>query len=379
MIEEIQAKSLLRKHKRIDSWFLSSYAINLYRGCMHNCIYCDGRDDKYRVEGQFGRDISIKINASELLNNELNPAKKRKPFNNGFMIVCGGVSDSYQPLEKKYLLARQTLELLHRYGHPVHMLTKSSLIERDLDLLQEINRQSKAVVSFSFSSVDDKISRMLEPGASSPQKRLDAIKKFKDAGVSCGMFLMPVVPFITDSYEMIEQSVVDAKSAGADFVIFSGMTLKQGVQKSYFLNFLKKNFPELIPKYQLIYNSNNTWGAPSGEYVKIVEERFRDIICKYKMPARMPLDIYGAMFTKTELVVLMLEQLDYLAKLHNRNNPYGYAGYQISTLEKPIEKYSYNDLIRMKGIGQFTANIISEVVNIGKCTYYEKILYSTIQ
>jgi DNA repair photolyase len=138
VINEITAKSILRKQKRIDSWFISSYAINLYRGCTHNCVYCDGRD------------VSIKTNAIELLERELSLARKRKPFKGGYMMVCGGVSDSYQHFEKEVGITRRTLNLILKYSHPVHMLTKSTLIERDLDILSEINRKRGAVVSFSL-------------------------------------------------------------------------------------------------------------------------------------------------------------------------------------------------------------------------------------
>lgn len=374
MIQEIHAKSILRKYKKIDSWFLSSYAINLYRGCTHNCVYCDGRNEKYRVEGTFGQDISIKINAIDLLNKELDPRKKRKPFNNGFIVICGGVSDSYQPFEKSYNLCRQTLELLYKYTYPVHILTKSTLVERDIELLQKINQLKKAIVSFSFSSVDDEISKLLEPGVPAPSQRLKTIEKFKKAGISCGMYLMPVVPFITDSYEMIERSVIKAKEAGVDFIIFGGMTLKKGIQKDYFLNFLEKNFPEFISKYEYIYSDNNQWGSPNKEYIKKIEQIFCDIANKYRVPTRIPSDIYQSLVTKTELVILILEQLDYLVKLKGKKSPYGFASYAISKLEKSIEEYSYKDLIHIKGVGQFTANIIQEIVKTGKCDYYEKML-----
>lgn len=374
MIKEIQAKSILRKHKKIDSWFLSSYSINLYRGCTHDCVYCDGRTEKYQVEGNFGKDVSIKKNAIDLLCNELNPQKKRKPFDNGFMFVCGGVSDSYQTFEKTYNLSRQTLELLYKYNHPVHILTKSTLVERDLELLQKINQQKKAIVSFSFSSTDDKISRLLEPRVPAPSLRLKTIEKFKDAGLTCGMYIMPVVPFLTDSKEMIEKSVSDAKQAGVDFIIFSGMTLKEGIQKDYFLNFLNNNFPELLPKYKQIYPDNNQWGVPDYRYSKKIERDFCEIADKYKMPKRIPSSIYQSLVTKTELVMLILEQLDYLAKLRDKNSPYGYASHVISSLNKPIENYSFEDLTSLKGVGEFTAKLILEIVQTGKCDFYEKML-----
>jgi len=374
MIKKIKAKSILRKHKRIDSWFISSYSINLYRGCTHNCTYCDGRSEKYQVEGEFGKDIVIKENAIELLEKELNPKRKRKPFRGGFMVVCGGVSDSYQPFEREYGMARKTLELLYRYKHPVHILTKSTLIERDIDLFKKINLQNKAVVSFSFSSVDDKISRLLEPGVPVPSQRLETIKKFKDAGIPCGMYLMPVVPFITDSYEMIEKSVKGAKDAGADFVIFSGMTLKEGRQKDYFMEFLKKHFPEHISNYDKIYSDKNTWGSPDPKYIFSKDRIFDEISTKHNMPRRIPQEIFKPVVSETDLVILILEQLDYLVKLKGGKSPYGYAAYSLSKIGAPIKELSYDELLKIKGIGPVTAKIVREIIETGRCSYYEKML-----
>jgi DNA repair photolyase len=374
MIREITAKSILLKHKKIDSWFASSYGINLYRGCTHNCVYCDGRSEKYQVEGEFGRDCTIKTNAIALLDKELNPERKRSPFRNGFFTVCGGVSDSYQPFEKTRELCRQTLELLYKYRHPVHMLTKSTLIERDIDLLQKINRQNKALVSFSFSSVDDEISRLLEPGVPPPSERLKTLRRIKAAGISCGMYLMPVVPFLTDSCEMIDNSVAQAKNAGVDFIVFGGMTLKAGRQKEHFMSFIKRYFPEYVTRYENLYSADTLWGSPEATYAFSIEKLFESIATKYSVPKRIPSPIFTPLVSRKELLLLILEQLDYLVKMKNINSPYGYAAYTLSNVITPIETFSYEELLRLKGIGPFTAQLILEILTTGKCTYYEKML-----
>ncbi len=229
-ITEIEAKSILRKHKKIDSWFISHYGMNLYRGCSHNCVYCDGRAEGYYVEGEFGKDVAVKINGIEILARELDPARKRRPFKQSFIMVGGGVGDSYQPAEEKYQLSRKVLQLLYKYNFPVHVLTKSTLIIRDMDILKDINEQRKAVVSFSFSSVDNRISSIFEPGVPPPAERLKTLALFKEQGFACGMFLMPVIPFVTDTKGLIEQAVKRGAEIGVDFIIFSGMTLKQGRQ-----------------------------------------------------------------------------------------------------------------------------------------------------
>ena len=374
MIIKTTAKSILRKHKKIDSWFLSSYAINLYRGCTHNCVYCDGRNEKYGVDGEFGRDITVKENAVELLEKECDPARKRKPFSNGLMSICGGVSDSYQPFERTENLCRRVLEILYRYGHPVHMLTKSTLIERDIDLLKKINQQNCAVVSFSFSSVDDEVSRLLEPGASAPSQRLQTIKKCKDEGINCGVYLMPVVPFITDSAEAIEVSVSKAVEAGAEFILFSGMTLKAGRQKDYFMDFIRRHFPDCVDKYNSLYSDDAPWGAPKMEYIHKIEKIFCEATARYRIPKRMPSRIFKSLVSPTELVLLILEQLDYLVTLQGKKSPYGFAAYALSKTGRPVETLRQDELLKVKGIGPFTAQIIQEIIETGRCGYYEKIL-----
>ena len=145
-IIEIQAKSILRKYKRIDSWFISRYGMNLYRGCVHNCLYCDGRAEKYQVEGEFGTEVRVKTNAPEILTRELDPARKRKPLKRCFMMIGGGVGDSYQPPDVSYQLSRKILEIIERYGWPVHLLTKSTGVLRDLDVLRRIQQHYPVII-----------------------------------------------------------------------------------------------------------------------------------------------------------------------------------------------------------------------------------------
>jgi len=147
--------------------------MNLYRGCAHNCVYCDGRSEKYNVDGEFGEDVTVKVNAIELLRRELKPKRKRTPLKKSFIMIGGGVGDSYQPIEKSYQLTRKALELMYEYNLPV-------------DILKNINEQNRAIVSFSFSSVNDKISSIFEPGVPPPSERLKTLAFFKSEGIPCG-------------------------------------------------------------------------------------------------------------------------------------------------------------------------------------------------
>ncbi len=371
-IMEVEAKSILRKHKKIDSWFISRYGMNLYRGCAHNCVYCDGRAESYYVDGEFGRDVTVKVNAIEILRRELDPKRKRVPFKRSFIMVGGGVGDSYQPIERKYQLTRQALELMYEFNLPVHMLTKSTLIKRDVDILKSINERSRAIVSFSFSSVDDKICALFEPGVPSPAERLHTITFFKNEGIACGMFLLPVIPFLTDTPELLEQTVSKAEEAGVDFVIFGGMTLKEGRQKDYFLDKLQKTHPELIAKYQNIYRGNQ-WGEATKEYYSLISQRFNSIAKKYNMPKRMPLALFRDILEQDDLVVVLLEHIDYLLKLEGKPSSFGYAAYSISQLKAPLLTVK-DDLLKIKGVNKVIEPVIPEILDTGSSSYYEKLL-----
>lgn len=371
-ISEVEAKSILRKHKKIDSWFISCYGMNLYRGCTHNCIYCDGRSEGYYVEGEFGRDVTVKMNAPDLLRHELDPKRKRTPFKRSFIMVGGGVSDSYQPLEKKYDLTRRALEVVYEYNFPVHMLTKSTLIERDIDILKKINERSRAIVSFSFSSVDDGISAVFEPGVPPPSRRLETIKRFKEAGIACGMFLLPVIPFVTDAPELIEAAVRKASEVGIDFIIFGGMTLKEGRQKDYFIDTTKERYPGLAAKYKDIY-SYSKWGEPAKEYADAINLAFNAIVRKYKMPMRIPPTLYREILSENDRVVVMLEHIDYLLKMQGTKSSLGYAAYSISQVKEPLSDMK-GELRKIKGVGEKAEDIILDILDKGTSAYYEQLL-----
>ena len=371
-IKEIEAKSILRKHKKIDSWFLSHYGMNLYRGCQHNCVYCDGRAEGYYVEGEFGKDVSVKINAIDVLRRELDLKRKRVPFPKSYLMVGGGVGDSYQPVEKQYELTRKTLQLLHEKKLPVHLLTKSTLVKRDIDLLKKINEQARVIVSFSFSSVDEKISHVFEPGVPSPRNRLETIAFLKNEGIPCGMFLLPVIPFITDTHEVMEESIRAAHEVDIDFILFGGMTLKEGKQKEYFLNTLHKNYPNLSLEYQMIYRAD-TWGNAIPEYSQQLQQMFHSIAKQYQIPKRIPPQFYKDILNENDRVIVILEHLDYLMKLEGKKSPFGYAAYSISQLQQPLSTMM-NSLRSIRGVGPATEKIICEIITNGSSSYYEHLL-----
>lgn len=374
MIKEIQAKTILRKYKKIDSWFISRYGFNLYRGCSHNCVYCDGRNEKYNVENNFGKDVIVKINAIDILRRELDPRRKRKPMSKCFIMCGGGVGDSYQPVEKDYKLTKKVLELLYEYNLPISILTKSTLVKRDIEIIKKINEKSKAIVSFSFSSVDEKISSIFEPGVPIPDERLETIKFFRKEKVSCGMFLLPVIPFITDKTDLLEESIIHAKQAGVDFIIFGCMTLKEGKQREYFLNKIKDYDINLIRKYKEIYK-NDRWGTPISNYYESLNKKIFKLAKKHNVPVRIPSYIFKDILDENSLVIVILEHLDYLLKLQGGSSPYSYSAYAISKLNEPISNMKGN-LRDIKGVGKTTEKIILDILKNKTSSYYENLLFN---
>jgi len=371
-IKEIKAKSILLKHKKIDSWFVSRYGMNLYRGCTHNCVYCDGRSEHYQVDGVFGENVVVKTNALELLRRELKPIGRRVKLKPGYIMVGGGVGDSYQPVEAKYQLTRRTLKLLCEYRWPVHILTKSTLVERDLDIIKRINQQNRAIVSFSFSSTNDDVSAFFEPYVPPPSERLKTLAFFKRNGIACGMFLLPVIPFITDSPEMIAETLQKAHEIGVDFVIFGGMTLKDGRQKEYFSSSLREKYSELLAKYGQIYGGENKWGQATEQYYSTINSIFNEMSRKYKIARRIPPALYKDILSENDLVVVMLEQLDYFLRLEGKRSSFGYAAYAISKLNKPLSTMK-STLKEIKGVGEKTEKIILEILETKNSAYYNNL------
>ena len=239
---EIQTKGILNPIQGEDDWFGLSYNMNLYRGCEHQCIYCDSRSTCYRIEG-FNDEVLVKTNALSLLEETL-PRKRKIGF-----IGFGSMNDPYTYAEKRYGLTGRALTLAAKYRFPVHIITKSDLVLKDKETLISIN-QVKARVSFTVTTADDALAKILEPGAPTPSRRLAAMKQLSEAGIETGVLMMPVLPFIEDSPQNVLDVVEAAAANGADYIIPSfGVTIREG-QREYFYDQLDRHFPGLRQKYE---------------------------------------------------------------------------------------------------------------------------------
>ncbi|MFH0899415.1 MAG: radical SAM protein [Pseudomonadota bacterium] len=375
-LHRIEAKSILIKRQRIDSWFVARYGLNIYRGCVHACTYCDGRNEKYRVEGDFGTDVVAKINAPVLLERALDCNGRRKPLKPSFVFLGGGVGDSYQPAELDLGLTRQCLEVLERAGWPVCVLTKSSLVERDLDVLDRIDRRRRCLVCTSLSSANDDVSSQFEPGASPPSARLAALRKAKQRGLATGVYLMPIIPFVTDSAESLAQTMERIRETGADFVVFGGMTLKAGRQRQHFLEKLSQYLPGAIQPYRQLYREGcyNGWGHATESYCRALDERCARIAKEHGLPCRIPPRLYRDVLEKDDLVQVVLEQLDYCLRVrHQQSSPFGRAAFLLSRSSAPLNTtLAFPD--NPEAVTPAVEEVIREVLRTGTSSQLESLL-----
>ena len=241
MIREIQAKVLLSHVKQPDPWFGIKYGMNLYRGCQHQCIYCDSRSECYQIENF--ADILVKANGIELLRKEL--ASKRVKG----IVGTGSMNDPYMPLERELNLTGRALKVIAQFGFPVHVITKSDLVLRDLDTLCQIN-QRYAAVSFTITTAGDELGKKLEPGAPLVSKRFEAMRVLSERGIHTGITMMPILPFIEDNEENITRIVEKAREHGAAYIIpWFGMSLRDR-QRAYYYEQLDRLFPGVRQKYE---------------------------------------------------------------------------------------------------------------------------------
>ncbi len=285
MIEEITAKTILNHGKQPDPWFGLKYNMNLYRGCQHQCVYCDSRSDCYRIK-DFAK-IQVKINALDLLEGVL--PRKRVRGTIGF----GSMNDPYMPVEREYRLTRKSLEIISANEFPVHILTKSDLVLRDIDLLVEISNVY-AAVSFTITTADDELAQKLEPGAPLPSQRFQAMGKLAKAGVLTGVTMMPILPFLEDSEENLLKIISFSKENGATYIIPSfGVSLRPG-SREYYYQKLDRHFPGIKEKYIKQYGNQYQCNIPNWQKMNILfQEEINRINISTRIPIHEPKNIIG--------------------------------------------------------------------------------------
>ncbi|MCP8884984.1 PA0069 family radical SAM protein [Devosia sp. XJ19-1] len=292
-IEHIErAKSIITTNDSPDIGFERS--INAYRGCEHGCSYCFARPTHaylgHSAGIDFERDIYVKANAVEALRAELS-AKNYRPK----PIAMGTNTDPYQPAERTHKLTRGILEVMLETRHPVMITTKSALILRDLDLLTELAKLGLVKVAISVTSMDHKLSRKMEPRASSPARRLEAIRLLSEAGIPTAIFASPMIPAIND---MELERILDAgKAQGA---VSASMILLRlpGEVRDVFREWLLRHFPDRVRHVLSLVRDtrggkdyDSRWGTRmtgEGPYATLLRQRFEKARERYGLEAKLP-------------------------------------------------------------------------------------------
>ena len=357
-------KSVLNKLKFPDSWFWARYTLNTYSGCAHACIYCDARSERYYIE-DFENEVIIKTNFDKKLDQRLKRARTLLPD----VIAPGGVNDAYQPIEKKIEHTRKVLEVIAKHKYPINIATKSKLVTRDIDILKKIADDTWCTVGFSISTTDEELAEFLEPYSSSPSERLEALKILKKEAphIQVGTYFIPIIPFLADDDENLENIIKQSNNAGADFVLFSpGLTMRDS-QAKYFLKKLKEsNYKHVVkPLLELFKGQMH----PPSEYHKKFNNKLWNLCQKYKVNVRVkrwiPSDFRKWNYKLSELI-LNKEYIDAL-KTGKSNKTLMWAGLNLNNLEESIlDVYKRGELHTIKNFNPKIIEIIEPYLEKSK-------------
>jgi len=270
-VKEIKAKSMLHYHERT---FATNWDANIYRGCEHNCKYCFAQySHRYLESKEFFKDIFVKINAAEILAYELG---KRK-WNKSAVNVCG-ISDCYQPQEAKYKIMPKVIKSFIINKNPLVITTKSTLILRDMELLKELKEVAEVSIMISVSTLDEEKRKLIEPNSSPTIARMKMLKEFSGFGFKTAVLFMPIIPYISDDKKNIDEIFQITKEYNLGPINAWPLHLR-GNTKNVFYSFLYEKFPELLPKYKILYQN----GSVSKNYWLKLMEIISDRRKKYQL------------------------------------------------------------------------------------------------
>ena len=256
--QSINVSHLLRKITFDDVLFNGAYTLDVYQNCAFGCRYCDSSYDKT---------IYIKKNAIETFKDEIKTCEKGR-------IVVGSVHDPYQPIEQKEELTRGILHIIEELDIPVHILTKSPLIIRDLDILTRLN---DVRVTITILSTDTSIVKLFEENAPTPQDRFETIKELSNNDITTGIALIPILPYLTESF--LEEIVSMASQCDASYLIYKYLELK-GDQKHIIFSLLDSIDKNLLPRYEKLYHESY---SPSQGYMRTMNKIIESTCKRYNL------------------------------------------------------------------------------------------------
>lgn len=269
MYKEMKCTAACNKLKRKIPY---SWDLNIYRGCEHGCKYCYAMySHDYLENEEFFKDIYVKTNIVEVLEQQLASSNWKRE-----VINLGGVTDSYQPAEALYQIMPDILKLLIRYQTPCIISTKSDLILRDYDLIDELSRITYVNIAATITCMDEAVQKTLEPGGADSLKRFEMLKSFSKTNASIGLHFMPIIPYLTDNYENIDSLYSYARDCHVSYVL-PGTLYLRGKTRNVFYAFINKEYPNLYEPLKSLYQ---TGGAPK-EYKNELYKTVNSIREKY--------------------------------------------------------------------------------------------------
>ena len=247
---EVAAKSVLNRVPD-SSPMPFRWTVNPYRGCSHGCVYCYARNSHTYLDLDTGHDfdsqVVVKVNAAEVLRRELASRRWGRE-----QVAMGTNTDPYQRAEGRYRLMPGIIAALAGSGTPLSILTKGTLLARDLPELAAAARDVPVGLGVSLALTDRSLQQRLEPGTPSPQARLGLVRRIREAGLRCGVFVAPVLPGLTDSTEQLDSLLAEIAEAGASGVTVVPLHLRPGTRE-WFLGWLAREHPGLVPRYERLY------------------------------------------------------------------------------------------------------------------------------
>lgn len=274
---EVVAKSALNHVPGSSPALPFAWTINPYRGCSHACVMCFARNTHTYLDFDAGKDfdseIVVKVNVAEVLAAELaRPSWQRHP------VALGTNTDPYQRAEGRYRLMPGIIAALAASGTPFSILTKGTLLRRDIPLLLAAAERVPVELAMTIDIFDAGLRESVEPGAPTTEARLATVRALRDAGLPCTVFLMPVFPYLTDSVEHLDRAFTAIAEAGADSVAYSALHLRTGARE-WFFAWLAREHPELLSRYGALYPGRQAYAL--AEYRKWLARRVRPLLRKH--------------------------------------------------------------------------------------------------
>jgi len=273
MIKKITAKTVIHKHGKA---FPVMHDVNPYRGCTIGCRYCFAQYSHYYIGLEdFFRDIIVKTNTPECLDRELS-----KMHGSKYQIKIGGVTDAYQPLEKKTTLMPDILAAFKKHRIPIFLSTKSDLILRDFELIRQLAEVTSVDLAVSISCYDESNAKLIEPGATSPKNRLEALSKFNGIVRSTSVLNMPIIPYISDSLEELEALFQITSELEIDNMVSYPLSLRSAKVKQRFFKLVERYFPNVAIDFVKMYLNSS---SPGPEYGRDLTIRIESLRAKYQL------------------------------------------------------------------------------------------------